>query len=277
MSRFQIESLFAEKAEQSEAIPSFSPFLNELADIQASSLREKISTDNTVKKSPAPAEAKAPPRTAAELVKDATEKFDKATDKNQAMKDLRDEFNQAIKKSDEELEAVKKRVLPALNGLANEMADALEKVNPAVTAVFDAVDKVPAAARREIQQKIARYLHMDPSHQDYAKLRADFAKYPGLTAVADVAAREVKAAQPIFRKYNPPAEEYQQAGNQSYIARSALAKCLEQVGNKAESEALMKAASDVLGRNPDPAVETLRAREHFKKALKQLETSFPKR
>jgi len=108
VSRFQIESRFGETAERGETSQSFSPFQIELADIQASALREAMSKDNTTKGADGPADvvaAKTPPRTAADLLKDVTEKFDKATDKTQAMKDLREQFNEAIKKSDEELES----------------------------------------------------------------------------------------------------------------------------------------------------------------------------
>jgi hypothetical protein len=256
-------------------------FLNELVDLRTNDFKGRttgVQMDAFVEivLNHPEVEAKAKLRTAAEMVKDVSEKFDKATDKPKALKELRNEFNEAIKKADEELAAIKKRVLPDLNAMANEMAEALEKTNPAVQGAFEKVQKlVPEAARRDMQVKMARYLDMAPNHADYQKIRTDFAKYPGMTAAADLAAKELKAAQPIFRKYDPPALELWDAGIQVYRAREEFAKRLKEAGSKQESEAMMKEASDVLAASPDPAMVALDARERMRKTLQQFNNAIP--
>lgn len=285
MSKFQNELVnnAIERNTSIEQDSAISHFQDELADIRASAFKESTNKNQRevsfeVALNRFDIEANARPRTAAEMVKEATEKFDKEKDKTKAIKELRKEFDAAIKKADEELAAIRTRVLPDLNALANEMADAMEKVNPAVQGVFEKVRKLePEAQRNAIQVKVARYLHMPPHHADYQNLRTEFAKYPGMLPAADLAARELKAAQPIFRKYDPPAIELWDAGIQAYRAREEFAKRLKEANCKPESDALMKEAGAVLEANHDPARVVLDAREQMKRTLKQFDNAIPKR
>lgn len=216
-------------------------------------------------------------RTPAELVQDAVAKFNKAVDKNAALEQLKDDFSRAIKRADEQLEAVSKRVMPSLRSMANEMSDALARVNPAVVAVFVAADKdVPKQDKQAMTRTIAKYLHAAPSNPEHAILRKQLEPYPKVLEAADRASKELKDAQPTFRRYDPPAKELRDAGFASYEARRAYADCLRKTGKTKEADALEEEASNVLDAHPDPAIVALRMKEELKKTMKNFEKALGK-
>lgn len=275
MARLPVESLCLDSTtELTEAKgAASSAFLDEVSDLRAQARERPAERDKADAK---PAEQK--PRTSSEIIDEAVAKFEKATDKKKAIDELRSDFNAGIKRADEELEAVKQKVLVGLQALAPDMAKALARVNPAVQNLFKTVeDNVPEASRRDIQRKVARYVHMDPSNAEHAKLKADLTPYRGVVAAADNAAKELKAARPIMSKYDPPAIELERAVNNSYFARQKFADRLKETGYTNQARDLSKDAQKVMSDNPDPSSEALRMQQQLEDSLKAFDVFKPKR
>ncbi|MBX9689684.1 MAG: hypothetical protein K2X27_23435 [Candidatus Obscuribacterales bacterium] len=194
-------------------------------------------------------------QSASEMLEEAVARFDKADDKQAAMKELKPQFEAAVKRADEELAVADKNLSPILRKLAPDMAKALLKVNPAVNNFMNISDaeKLP----QNLRPLMVKYVNTDPADPGKAAIAAKLAAFPKTLKAAEIFGNELRTHGPLMSQYNKPAKELETAIHNSYFAREKFAERLAQSGDKKQGDELRKDAQNIFSRFKDPALQAL--------------------